>query len=249
MSKLPVVELYSALQAEGKYTGIPHIIIRTTGCPMRCSFGDSICDSWYTSWLPEKGKITEEQIYEFYEKNNHIRYTMITGGEPTNNEDILNTLIKIAKGFNHFITIETAGIKFVQTDADFISVSPKLRSSVPKLYSMQVLNNKKIIVTEDMIKRHELYRKDYFQTLQMIFSHPDYQIKPVVSNIENDIKEIELLLKRLNVPKNKVYLMPAGSTSEELKLIRKDLMEYCIKEGYNYTDRIHIVAYENQRGV
>ncbi len=242
-----VCEIYSCLQAEGKYTGVPHILIRTTGCPMRCSFGGSLCDSWYTSWVPEKGDITEDQIYEFYANNDDIRYTMITGGEPTFRPELLVKLVDIAKKFNHFVTIETAGIKYVQTNADFISVSPKLKSSVPKMHSKHILGGKEVIVTPQMVKRHEELRLNLFEMRDMITSHPDYQIKPVISNIEEDIAEIEELLSFLNVPKDKVYLMPAGSTPEELSLIRKDLIEFCIKERYNYTDRIHIVAFGNER--
>ncbi len=247
VKNLPVIELYSAIQAEGKYTGIPHIIVRTTGCPMRCSFGNSICDSWYTSWIPEKAKITEDKIYEFYANNFHIKYTMITGGEPTMHPDILNLLVNIAKKFDHFVTIETAGIFFVKTNADFISISPKLKSSVPKIHSKHILGGKEIEVTSQMVKRHEDLRLNLREMKDMVYNHLDYQIKPVISNIEKDIPEIEELIDFLGVPRSKVYLMPAGSTSEELKLIRKDLIEFCVKEGYNYTDRIHIVAFGNER--
>lgn len=247
MVNINVLELYSAIQAEGKYTGIPHIIIRTTGCPMRCSFGGSICDSWYTSYLPEKGKISVEDIYEFYSNNSHITHTMITGGEPTMNADVLNTLVNIAKKFGHFVTIETAGVYFVKTNADFISISPKLSSSVPELNDKLVLNNKELIITQNMINRHEKLRLNYSEIIDMIDFHPDYQIKPVISDINNDMIEVEELLKKLKVPKNKVCLMPAGATRSELSAIRKDLIEFCVKEGYNYTDRIHIVAFNNER--
>ena len=248
MSNLSVLECYAALQAEGKYMGIPHIIVRMTGCPMRCSFDDSLCDSSYTSWFPEKGSIGEEEIYEFYANHFHIKYTMITGGEPTSNTNLLVKLVNIAKKFKHFVTIETAGIKFVKTQADFISISPKLRNSVPEL-KKYVVGDKEIRVTQCMINRHEHFRTNYGEMINLIDFHKDFQIKPVISDIEKDMVEVKELLKKLNVKRNKVYLMPAGSTSAELKVGRSDLMEYCIKEGYNYTDRLHIIAYGNKRGV
>ena len=61
--KLPIVELYTAVQSEGSRAGMPTVVIRTTGCTHRCWFGDGgWCDSWYTSIHPEKGKYTFNDI-------------------------------------------------------------------------------------------------------------------------------------------------------------------------------------------
>ena len=54
--KQPLGEMYTCLQGEGKYIGIPHILIRVSGCRLRCQFSDSFCDTPYASWKPEKGK-------------------------------------------------------------------------------------------------------------------------------------------------------------------------------------------------
>lgn len=245
---LKINEMYTCLQSEGKYTGIPHILIRMTGCPMRCCFGDSLCDSPYSSWVPETTELGIDQIYEYYAINSQINHTMITGGEPMFNPGTLQELIKIAKKFDHFITIETAGIAFVETDADFISISPKLSNSTPEVKTYRV-GDTDVTVTSKLAERHERLRRTYFYLKELISYYSDYQIKPVISNIEKDMVEVETLIEELNIPKNKVYLMPAGSTNDELQKIRPQLMEFCHKEGYNYTDRIHIVAYGNQRGV
>jgi len=53
--KIPVSELYTCLQGEGSLTGVPHILIRVTGCKLRCQFANSFCDTPYASWKPEKG--------------------------------------------------------------------------------------------------------------------------------------------------------------------------------------------------
>ena len=53
---LPINEIYACLQGEGKLMGVPHILIRVTGCRLRCQFANSFCDTPYSSWSPEKGK-------------------------------------------------------------------------------------------------------------------------------------------------------------------------------------------------
>ena len=63
----PIGELYTCLQGEGKYIGAPHILIRVSGCRLRCQFQDSFCDTPYASWKPEKGKFTLDDIVKFYQ--------------------------------------------------------------------------------------------------------------------------------------------------------------------------------------
>ena len=46
-----------------------------------------------------------------------------------------------------------------------------------------------------------------------------------------------------------VWLMPEGLVEEELRKRRVWLMDICQKQGYNYSDRLHIIAYGDIRGV
>jgi hypothetical protein len=43
--------------------------------------------------------------------------------------------------------------------------------------------------------------------------------------------------------------MPEGLEPEQLNKRRRWLMELCQAKGYNYTDRLHIIAYGDLRGV
>mgnify|MGYP001021168401 CR=1 FL=1 len=247
-----VNELYTCVQGEGKYAGVPHILIRMSGCPLRCFFDKSPCDTYYSSWFPEKGKFSLKDIEIFYKNHPNHHYTMISGGSPTANPQVLAKLIEIAKKYNHFVTIETEGSAFVQTEADFISLSPKLSNSVPvtgKLVSFGPGRERVIIGSID-VERHEKGRKNYEAMIKLISSHKDYQLKVVVSNFERDFPEIKALQKKLKVPNHKVYLMPEGTSEEQLKLNRQKLIEFCAEKGeYNYTDRLQVIVYGNKRGV
>ena len=83
---------------------------------------------------------------------------------------------------------------------------------------------------------------------QLIYNHPDYQLKPVISSW-NDLQELDYIQDELDIPNNKVWLMPEGLTPEQLKERRVWLMDICQKQGYNYSDRLHIIAYGDIRGV
>ena len=243
---LPINEMYTCLQGEGKLTGIPHILIRVSGCRLRCQFANSFCDTPYSSWSPEKGKFTYKDVHEFFVKHPHITHTMITGGGPTLHKEMLIKLCEIAKKKYQHITIETEGSEFVPTMGDLISLSPKLSNSTPKPGTWMPYLNRE--VTEKDKEKHEKWRCNYDAMITLIDLHPDYQMKPVISN-EEDLKEVKELQKILDVPNEKVYLMPEGLEPKQLNKRRKWLMELCVREGYNFTDRLHIIAYGDERGV
>src|SRR5690554_7980040 len=81
--KRPIQEISAVLQGEGKLTRVPHLLVRFSGCKLRCQFADSFCDTWYASWSPEKGSFTLRDLVKFIEDHRHIRHIFITGGGPT----------------------------------------------------------------------------------------------------------------------------------------------------------------------
>lgn len=243
---IPINEIYTCLQGEGKLIGVPHILIRVTGCKLRCQFANSFCDTPYSSWSPEKGKFSYGDIHNFYEKHSHIKHTMITGGGPTSHPEMLRELCKIGKQYGHYITIETEGSEYVSTQADMISLSPKLSNSTPRPGTVMPFSGK--VVTEKHKQRHEKWRCNYDAMKMLLDVHPDYQMKPVISS-EKDLQEVKELQKILSVPNNKVWLMPEGLEPNQLNDRRRWLMDLCTKQGYNFTDRLHIIAYGDKRGV
>ncbi len=49
--------------------------------------------------------------------------------------------------------------------------------------------------------------------------------------------------------KDDIYLMPLGTTKEEVIDIGKSLVEICKKEGYKLTPRLHTIYWGKKRGV
>lgn len=248
---LPICEVYTCIQGEGPLSGIPHILIRMTGCPLRCQFGNSFCDTPYASWKPEKGKYKLDDIIRIYDQNPQIHHTMITGGSPTLHKQVLRELTHfISDHYAHTITIETEGSRFVSdlSNRCVISLSPKLQSSIPKLGTINPFTGKE--VTKYDISRHEKNRVNYDEMKKLFKTYGGY-LKPVINydTFEQDVTEVKKIQDLLDVECYNVYLMPAGANNDELLMNRKKLVEYCIEFGYNYTDRLQIVVYGNKRGV
>lgn len=246
---LPVVEVYPCVQSEGSRQGMPTIAIRTTGCTHRCWFGEGgWCDSWYTSIHPEKGKFNFNDIVAMYDANPHISEMMLTGGSPTMHPALVNELTHFANERNITITIETEGSHFLQTDypIGLISLSPKFSNSRPRV-GITTPGGK--VVDEKFVQTHDKFRLNYEAIEKMIQYHDDYHYKPVWDGTEETLKEIEDFRDKMNIPKNKTWIMPAGDTRATLIEIYPKVIEMCTEKGYNFTGREHIIAYDTERGV
>lgn len=246
---LPINEIYKTIQAEGSRTGTPTIVVRTTGCTLRCFFGEGgWCDAWSNSIHPEKGKYCFNDIIKIYDENPHIKEMMLTGGSPTMHPELVNELTHFANERGILITMETEGSRYIETDypIGLISLSPKFTNSIP------VLNHptpKGIPTSQSMINLHEKNRKNYSAMNALINNAVDYHFKPVWDGKKETLEEIETLRKFLEIPKEKTYIMPAGDTRKELIRMYPIVMEMCIKEGYRFTGRPHVIAYDQDRFV
>jgi len=107
-TKLPVLELFTSIQGEGRNLGVPYVFLRVGGCPLRCNF----CDTEY-SWhvkpdqIVDVSKIIEDMVNMAGRQG--IEWISITGGEPMiypeQLKDIMTVLYK--EGFK--VHIETSG--------------------------------------------------------------------------------------------------------------------------------------------
>lgn len=271
--KLNVLELYTAVQSEGSRQGYPTIVVRTTGCTHRCYFGEGgWCDSWYTSIHPEKPKYSFKDIIKMYDDHPYITEMMLTGGSPTMHSDLVNELTKFAKERGIFITIETEGSHFLETEypINLLSISPKFENSVPIL-GAETPEGK--IVDEKMIKQHNKFRLHIDNIADSIIYHKDFHLKPVIDkdlkvmpevgefieNLANNLYNkkygyssqtpqytIKWMIRYL---KSKTWLMPAGDDRSSLMESYGPVMDLARDKGYKFTGRAHIMAFGTEREV
>ncbi len=246
---LPVLELYTAVQSEGSRQGYPTIVVRTTGCTHRCFFGEGgWCDSWYTSIHPEKGTITFNDIIKMYDENPHISEMMLTGGSPTMHSALVNELTHFAKERGIFITMETEGSHFLNTDhpIDLLSISPKFSNSVPVVGAVTPNGS---IADEKMIKTHNRLRLNKTAIKSSIEYHKDYHIKPVLDKDLTIVSEVEEFIKDLEIPNGKIWAMPAGDDRISLMESYPVVMNFVRDKGWRFTGRSHIMAFNTEREV
>jgi 7-cyano-7-deazaguanosine (preQ0) biosynthesis protein QueE len=123
--RYPIVEIFSSVQGEGTYSGVPVTFIRTGGCNLQCPW----CDSKY-SWESghKRSALTTEEIVEAVkkaEKGVNVAMVVITGGEPSihNLQALVDDLHRMGK----YVAIETNGTNPIPEEwkIDWVTCSPK----------------------------------------------------------------------------------------------------------------------------
>ena len=225
-----ISEIFHSVQGEGRFTGTPSVFIRTSGCNLRCWF----CDTRYASWEPEGDSWNVDAIVDAATKwtTSHV---VITGGEPMIFDEIQELCEELHRKKRH-ITIETAGTIQRNIACDLWSISPKLSNSTPIGYA-----------TDEWVKQHDARRKKP-DVVRSLMAQGDYQLKFVVGSILDAEEVLEYLKELGEWDRDRVMLMPRGTTTEDLRLHSTWLTSWCRDHDLRLCDRAHIYWFGNRRG-
>lgn len=254
IAKMPsgAPEIYANCQGEGPSIGEPCVFVRFQMCSLCCRY----CDTSYTWYYKKKGpKVkhiyslpveqseytlemsVEEVALAIRKAAGKIRRVVFTGGEPLlQQKDMMYVIAELERdGEMWYVEIETNGTVKVDKNVvvDQINCSPKLASSGNTLAN----RNKPLVIAD-------LLRLKQEEGIPVCF-------KFVVGSdtIKADLKEIREWEKENGVPRNMVYLMPEGITTEEVRKGTVNLIENCLKYGYKISTRLQVLLYNKKRAV
>lgn len=231
MSSLRIAEVFSSVQGEGIWAGVPSVFVRVSGCNLRCVW----CDTPYASWSPEGPvRAVEEIVAEV--SGAGIAHVVVTGGEPMLFDGVEPLLFGL-KDRGHTLTVETAGTVFRQLPVDLMSISPKLANSRPGAES-------------GWADRHEAARSDR-GPLRRLMEEYDFQLKFVVDPDGGwgDLLEIEALLTELPpVRPDRVLLMPEGRDATVLNRRMRALVPEAMARGWRLCPRMQIDLFGDTKG-
>ena len=141
-STLPIYETFYAFQGEGTHLGRAAFFIRTFGCPVQCSWCDSL-GTWHKDYIPSKIEhLTVKQLTQAA-KLSRAAFVVITGGEPAIHD--LTSLTSALHAAGLKTHIETCGAFPLKGNFDWITVSPKW-DRLPLKENLQRANEIKLIV-------------------------------------------------------------------------------------------------------
>ena len=229
------------LQGEGKHIGEQAYFIRLGLCNLDCKW----CDTPYTwDWTGKNGykysKAIELQRSSVSELASKVpagcQHVVLTGGEPMLQQTALIELASLLRMRGHSVEIETNGtvkpkavdwLRIAEQHADLgvqFNVSPKLKSS-------GVAWDKAIDIDALLDYKH----------LGAIF-------KFVITD-DFDLVQVRYLHKELALDNKSIYLMPEGRTQAEILAKLPDLFNVCAAEDFVLTPRLHVLAYNDKRGI
>lgn len=269
------MQIAGTLQGEGKLTNTPCLFIRLSQCNIRCIFasdeGVVPCDTPYSSHNPEKNLVETQDVVDIVKHNiGNMRHIVISGGEPMlQNKQLKDLMWELRNQIREdlHITIETNGTVFSSedmVDVDLLSISPKLLSSAPTKEKVERLKDDKIKYSEHWETVHNTKRinlKTIQSMIDMCYSpngnyenrkdgERDFQLKFVVCE-PSDIVEIqETFLKHLKgVLPEDVCLMPEGVDYQVMRDKSWWIIEECLKNGYRFCPRLHVMLFGHARSV
>jgi len=222
-------EVFYSLQGEGATMGTPSVFLRLATCNLACSW----CDTKYTwdwanfDYAQEVVSLEtfqlEERILGFSCPN-----LVITGGEPLLQQSELAPLVTSLKAHGMRFEVETNGTIAPEADLardiDQWNVSPKLANS-----------------GNPTKRREEPAVLAAFQQL------PNAYFKFVVAE-PGDVDEVCDFRDRYGLPNQRVILMPEARTPEALNSRSGWLSEACVREGFRFSTRLHILLWGDERG-
>ena len=226
---------FLTIQGEGNYVGVPVVFVRFSGCNLNCPG----CDTKYHK--DGFDYTTEQVIADILELNPLTKGVVFTGGEPLLNQDAIIEIIKGLKPqfsprhgqVNYdfwWFQIETNGTQDPTKICQAITESLVQFNISPKLGSF----NKEAASVP-------LFEHWYIRNHSFI-------VKPVVSS-EEDMVEVKAIQERLKAHNSQIYLMAEGANREGQEARMETVLNLAIKYGYNFTPRLHVLIWNQKRGV
>ncbi|MFV0481477.1 MAG: 4Fe-4S cluster-binding domain-containing protein [Campylobacteraceae bacterium] len=254
---LYLVESFLSIQGEGKYAGTPSVFFRFGGCNFTCKGFDTEfetkdgeklagCDSFFAvdvknfkdSWdAYENSQKLFEKLLFFTKDLNYLPDLVITGGEPLlhHTNEVFFGFVKKALKHGFRVCVETnASIvmdfeKYEIYKNLIFAMSVKLSNSGEK--KEKRVNLKAI---ETICKNA---KEAFFKFVVRKKMIEKGQAKEEISEITSSFKNVQ------------VYCMALGKDRFELLENDKSVIDFCIQNGYIYTDRVHIRVWDNKKGV
>ncbi len=225
---LRVSELFGpTFQGEGPSSGQRALFVRLTGCPLACSW----CDTPYT-WdssrfdLRAESRTVPVEEIRAWVADWPGELVVVTGGEPLIQQASLATLTRMLVSDGRRVEIETSGTiapraVLSETVALFV-VSPKLANSgLPTARRLRPAALDALAATGRSV-------------FKFVACNP------------GDLSEAAAVAK--DYPSTPVWVMPQGTTEQEVRDGLRALAGPVLDQGWHLSDRLHVNLWGDVRG-
>jgi len=231
--KLAVGEYFLSIQGEGRHAGRLAVFVRLAGCNLDCVWCDSV-KVWRhgrTYLAMDLAKFVADQFHKPFQSGAML---IITGGEPlipAYHKPLIALLDELSRqlGFLPIVEVETNGTCTPHPDLDALiasyDCSPKLRNSgMPK--------EKRI--TPDF----------------SFFAHSPKAFFKFVVTSWGDVQEVYSdFVVPFNLEPHRIWLMPCADNEQTLRELAPKVVQWALRMGWNYSDRLQVRLWDKTTGV
>jgi len=241
-----VAEIFRSVQGEGRNSGRLRTFVRLSGCNLQCTWCDTPYTwNWHgTPWAhagdgpegPNKFDPALDSL-ELFVGDVAERIAglaaegvVITGGEPLVQMRALTALIERLReqSPSRLVEIETNGTLAPSPAlaglVDLFMVSPKLENAGNRAGA--AIRTRALAAFAALPKA----------TFKMVAATP------------GDVGEVARLAASFGIEASRIYIMPLGTDSRTIIGVGSQIIDAVIENGFNYSDRLHIHLFGDERG-
>lgn len=160
---LRVCEIFKSIQGESSFAGLPFVIVRMTGCNLRCSY----CDTQY-AW--EEGREIEIPDLIQLVRGFETEHVLLTGGEPLAQRGSFELANRLAS-LNFIVLVETNGTMNISSLASNVVAVMDIKCPGSQQTHMMNWDNISALRPTDEVKFVVSDRTDYEWAKEIISKH------------------------------------------------------------------------------
>jgi 7-carboxy-7-deazaguanine synthase len=163
IDSLRINEIFVSIQGETSFAGWPTVFVRTTGCPLRCTW----CDTTYAfhdgtdRLLPDIVK----QVFSY-----GVKHVVVTGGEPLAQKTTPELLKLLCEG-GKTLLLETSGAIDISKVDDRVHIIMDIKCPDSRMTDRMRMGNIALLKAKDEVKFVLASRTDYEFARQTINAH------------------------------------------------------------------------------
>ena len=229
-NKYYISEIFHSIQGEGNYAGANALFVRFQFCNLTCSW----CDTRYT-WNDKSGRfqVMDALTLKKTITDHTANHVIFTGGEPLLHP--LGDLVSEGKKYH------------VETNGTIIPTEP-LRLKIGNTVIQREPIDANIIKDFNMVVSPKLSnsRQKVNEESIWYWAQQNNCIFKFIIQAKEDLQEIDTFINKFGINLQKVYIGLEGhSLQSQLQPV---LVDEIIALGFNFSPRLHLMLWGNERG-
>ena len=149
------------------------------------------------------------------------------------------------QSFHNDLVVITGGEPFLQWEKGLDTLEARL---LERGYEVQYETGGKIMIPE-MSRGFKVCSPKYIDGSWLFVEENIDRADVFKFVVSHDLDSVTAFVAKYKIPHDRVYIMPLGTTCEEQLVLLPSLWEFCAKNRYSFSPRLHTLAFDNKRGV